>query len=75
MPFAMNLRQNGISVEIDLMDRSFKGQMKFANKIGARYLLVLGDDELQTNEAKIKEMESGEETPVKLNEILKFFKK
>ena len=74
MPFAMNLRQNGISVEIDLMDRAFKGQMKYANKIGAKYLLVLGDDELQTNEAKIKDMASGEETPIKLNEILKFFR-
>ena len=74
MPFAMNLRQHGISVEIDLMDRAFKGQMKYANKIGAKYLLVLGDDELNTNEAKIKDMATGEETPINLNEILKFFR-
>ena len=74
MPFAMNLRQHGLSVEIDLMDRAFKGQMKYANKIGAKYLLVLGDDELNTNEAKIKDMATGEETPVSLNEILKFFR-
>ena len=74
MPFATNLRQHGLSVEIDLMDRSFKGQLKYANKIGAKYMLVIGDDELTTNEAKIKDMASGEETPVKLNEILKFFK-
>ncbi len=73
MPFALNLRAHGISTEIDLMDRSFKGQLKFANKIGAKYMLVIGDDELTSNEAKIKDMATGEETPVKLDEIVKFF--
>ena len=73
MLFANNLRSKGISVEIDLMDRSFKGQLKYANKIGAKYMLVIGDDEIDTNDAKIKDMLTGQETPVKLNEIEKFF--
>ena len=70
---ANSLRANGISTEIDLMDRSFKAQLKYANKIGAKYMLVLGEDEIKSNEAKIKDMTSGEETPIKLNEIEKFF--
>ena len=73
MPFTMNLRQHGLSVEIDLLERSFKGQLKYANKIGAKYMIVLGDDELDTNKANIKNMATGEETPIQLNEILKFF--
>ena len=36
-------------------------------------MLVIGDDELTSNEAKIKNMATGEETPVKLDEIVKFF--
>jgi len=74
MVLANSLRQEGISTEIDLMDRSFKGQLKYANKIGAKYMLVLGDDELASGEAKIKNMALGDETPIKLNEIIKFFK-
>ena len=73
MPFTMNLRQHSLSVEIDLLERSFKGQLKYANKIGAKYMIVLGDDELDTNKANIKNMATGEETPIQLNEILKFF--
>ncbi len=71
--FAQNLRSKGISVEVDLMDRSFKAELKYANKIGAKYMLVLGDDELQSNKANIKNMQSGEETPIALDEIVKFF--
>ena len=73
MVMANKLRSLGISTEIDLMDRSFKAQLKYANKIGAKYMIVLGDDEISTNIAKIKDMASGEETEIKLNEIEKFF--
>ena len=73
MVMANKLRSLGISTEIDLMDRSFKAQLKYANKIGAKYIIVLGDDEINTNIAKIKDMASGEETEIKLNEIEKFF--
>ena len=73
MVMANKLRSLGISTEIDLMDRSFKAQLKYANKIGAKYMIVLGDDEINTNIAKIKDMASGEETEIKLNEIEKFF--
>ena len=73
MLFANNLRSKGISVEIDISDRSFKGQLKYANKIGAKYMLVIGDDEIDTNNAKIKNMATGEETPIALDKIAEFF--
>ena len=58
------------------MDRSLKSQMKYANKLGAKFVLVLGDDEVSTNKAKIKNMQTGEETEINLDErFLKEFYK
>ncbi len=61
------LRQNDYAVETDLMNRSLKAQMRYANKIGARYTMVLGENELATGAAQLKEMATGETTPVDLN--------
>jgi histidyl-tRNA synthetase len=61
------LRQAGISAECDHMNRSLRAQMKYSDKLGARYSLVLGDDEIKSGTANLKDMESGEEIPVKLD--------
>lgn len=62
-----------MKVEIDHMGRSVKSQLKYADKIGATYVLVLGGDELAKGEAKLKRMSDGTEQPTALNaeEILK----
>lgn len=62
-----NLRMNGLIVEKDILERSFKAQMKYADKINAKNLLVIGENELQEGKAKIKNMVSGEEREVSLN--------
>ena len=66
-----SLRKEKYIIEKDICDRSFKAQMKYANKIQAKYLLVIGESEIQTNTAKIKNMENGEEKDISLdvNEI------
>lgn len=61
------LRMNNYIIEKDICSRSFKAQMKYANKIGAKYLLVIGEEELETNIAKIKDMQTGEEIQINLN--------
>jgi histidyl-tRNA synthetase len=61
---ASRLRTEGFFVECDLMGRSVKAQMKYANKIGARMSMILGEDELSTGRARIKDMESGEQKEV-----------
>lgn len=66
----LQLRNAGISCERDLMLRSLKGQMKYANKLNARYTMVLGDDELNRNIAKLKNMENGEETEIQITNII-----
>jgi histidyl-tRNA synthetase len=47
--------------------------MKFANKIGAKFLIVLGDDEIEKGKAKLKDMADGSETEINLNEIVEDF--
>ena len=73
---AKGLRESSFITQCDTMDRSLKSQMKYANKLGAKFVLVLGDDEVSTNKAKIKNMQTGEETEINLDErFLKEFYK
>lgn len=65
---ALALRNEGFFTEYDLIGRGLKAQMKYANKINAKFTLVLGDNELETKEAKLKQMDTGEETAVTLDE-------
>ena len=51
-----NLRAENYIIEKDVCERSFKSQMKYANKIEAKYLLVIGGDEIKTKKAKIKKI-------------------
>lgn len=69
------LRMAGIVVETDYMDRSVKAQMKYANKLGAKHTVILGENELNSNAAKIKNMETGEQTEVALDAITAYFTK
>ena len=64
----MKLREDGYYVETDTVGRGIKAQMKYANKIGARFALVIGDNELAENSAKLKDMESGDETAIPLDD-------
>lgn len=63
----LDLRRKGIAAERDLCDRSLKAQMKYADKIGARYTMVLGDDELASGTVMLKNMQTGEQTPCVLS--------
>ena len=67
MSLAMELRDEGYFVEYDLMGRGIKPQMKYADKIGSKFVIVLGDSELESGSAKLKNMASGEQTDIKLD--------
>lgn len=54
------LRECGIPCEYDITDRSLKAQMKYANKIGAKYSIVLGEDEIKNGKAVLKNMKTKE---------------
>ena len=62
-----DLRAIGVSAQTDVVGRSLKAQMKYADKIGAKYTMVLGDDELNSKKAKLKNMATGETTEAGLD--------
>src|SRR5574344_878462 len=66
------LRLRGVGCEQDLADRSFRAQLKYAGKQNIPYLAVIGDDELATGEVKIKSMEDGTESAVKIENLVDF---
>lgn len=76
LELSQELRKKGYVIEKDICERSFNSQMKYANKINAKYLIVIGENELQTNKVKIKEMKTGDEKEISLNveEIIKIIK-
>lgn len=68
MLLAQSLRQEGYQAEYDVMNRGLKAQMKYANKIGAKFVLVLGGNELESVCAKLKLMETGEQFEIHLDD-------
>lgn len=68
--FAMaeKARSEGLKAQSDLMNRSLKAQMKYADKIGARYTVVLGDDEVQSKKAVAKNMQTKEQLSLDLSQ-------
>ena len=67
---ATKLREGGMSVECDIVGRSLKAQMKYADKLGARYTIVVGDNELETGVAQLKDMQSGATEEIRLDDSL-----
>jgi len=63
------VRDEGYKAQTDICSRGLKAQMKYADKIGAKFTIVLGDNEIETGKVKLKDMSSGSETEVKLEEI------
>lgn len=73
MKIVHDLRAGGISSQTDVAGRSLKAQMKYADKIGARYTMVLGDNEIEQGKANLKNMDNGEVTEVELESLAEDF--
>ena len=71
---ATNLRKLGVKTEIYLNNKKLKAKLKYADKLAIPYVMVIGEDEINTNTGNIKNMKTGEETKVKLEakEIISF---
>ena len=67
LEIAERLRREGKYAECDVVGRSLKAQMKYANKKGARYTLIIGDSEVEAGVAQLRDMESGEQREVSLD--------
>lgn len=64
------LRDEGYKVQTDICGRGLKAQMKYANKIGAKFTLVLGDNEVESGKATLKKMSDSSEREISLNELV-----
>ena len=67
---ANELRQNNLSTECDMLRRSIKSQLREANKIGAKYAIIIGDKELEKNIAEVKNLENGNQEKLKIESII-----
>lgn len=67
-----SMRKNGIAAEMDYSGRSLKSQMKSADKLGARYVVLLGSDELEKESVTVRAMETGEQEEVPLTGLGKY---
>ena len=69
MPIISQLRDNGIATEIYPESAKMKKQMEYANRRGIPYVVIIGSNELERGVATIKNMRSGEQMEVSLNDI------
>ena len=68
------LRKAGVIVETDYMDRSVKAQMKYANKIGAKNTVIIGENEIKEKKVTIKNMETHEQIEIDLDNVVEYFR-
>ena len=66
---ATQIRKSGKNAEIYLNDKKLKAKLKYADKLEIPYVIIIGEDELKTGMYKLKNMETGEETEYKIEDI------
>lgn len=69
-----SLRRAGCSADRDYMDRKVKGQMKAADRLKARFAVVIGDDELARSAVQVKDLSSGEQEEVDMNDLVDYIR-
>ena len=73
LEIAKDMREEGFSALLDLNQRSIRAQMKYADKLGAKFNVVIGDNEVENKIAKLKNMQTGEETEINLDTFVSGF--
>ena len=67
LEYVNRLREEGYVIETNIQGRSFNAQFKYANKINASFVIIIGEEELKNNECCIKNMETGNQETIKLD--------
>ena len=73
LEIAKDMREEGFSALLDLNQRSVRAQMKYADKLGAKFNVVIGDNAVENKIAKLKNMQTGEETEINLDTFVSGF--
>ncbi len=71
---ATNLRENGINTQIYTDKAKVKNQFKYASRLNIPYVVIIGEDEVQNNTVSVKNMESGEQVTVSIEEAIRILK-
>jgi histidyl-tRNA synthetase len=66
-----NLRRQGVKAEMDSLGRNIKGQFKYADRLEAKYTVVIGDNELDQGMVSVKDMKTSEQKQVPLADVIK----
>jgi histidyl-tRNA synthetase len=66
---ATNLRDNGVKTEIYLNHKKLKAKFKYADKLEIPYVIIIGEDEINQNKFKLKDMKTGEEKEIAFDDI------
>ncbi|HTG00338.1 MAG TPA: histidine--tRNA ligase [Nitrospirota bacterium] len=74
LPLLHELRSSGVLVDTDYTGASLKSQMKKADKTGARYTLIIGDQEMQAQTAVLRNMQTKEQVPLPFKDIAALLK-
>ena len=72
---ASTLRQNGLKVQVDFEDKKIAKKFKYADKLNINYVIVIGEDEIKNNVVTVKNMITGEQNTVTLEESVKIIQK
>ena len=72
---AEKLRENGLNVDMDLIGRGISKNLDYANKLRIPYVIFIGEEELKKDKLKLRNMKTGEESLLSLNDILKKVKR
>ncbi|TSC55340.1 MAG: histidyl-tRNA synthetase [Parcubacteria group bacterium Gr01-1014_18] len=69
MSVAKSLRNAGVNVEVDYLSRNFKKNLEYANALAIPFVVILGEDEIKSGTATVKEMKSGEQEKVEMGKL------
>ena len=74
LDLAAKLRSNSNFIVVtDMLQKTMKSQMKDANRMNCKYMLIIGDDEISKNIIQVKNMETGNQESVDLSNLIKYF--
>lgn len=71
LPLLRDMRHSGLKADIDYLGRSLKSQMKVANRAGARFAVIIGEDELSKGMAMVRDMEAGSDEEIPFNQVVR----
>ena len=68
------LRENGVKVQVNFEEQKLGKKFKYADNIKVEYVIIIGDDEVQNNKISLKNMKTGEQQIIDIEEALKLLK-